>query len=160
MKRLNNYILEKLRINDKFKPGVSTPAKVYEVAVGDKVLIIDRSSKKDRRANFKINLSVSKISRIDDYSIWVENIDKEYKFENWQQSPRIPNTIAFWKKVADWSAIMKEDTAIKRLETYAANYDRYAKKGIRLSFSGFEIDKESFKSPSDLANKILDELKK
>ena len=134
MKRIEKYILEKLYLNKDIKTlkPSSIYEDIYDIHVGDKVLILKKENKPGRMTALYISLYVGEVISIDGKELNVTNIsssksfnDIPFEFEDHTHATSsINNCFAVWNKPGfGWIALMKKDKALKLMSRFLKIYD-------------------------------------
>ena len=127
MKQLNEYILEKLKVNKDVNNKVSEDNK-FHVKSGDKVLIINKSDKSNKSriyVSFKTGIideikTERHASGEDLQMVYIDTVKEPFFIEDAQKLPKIPNTFAFRNTFDNkWTALYtveKADTVLQQAQ--------------------------------------------
>lgn len=146
---INKYILEKLHLNKDIKTSKSSSMyeDIYDVHLGDKVLILKKENKSGRITAFYISLYVGEVTSIDGKELSVTNVSSNksfdeipFEFEDHTHStPRVSNCFALWTKPGfGWAALMKKDKALKLMSRFLKTYDPLQPRKVK-TFNSYRL---------------------
>ena len=126
MINLQDYIIEKLKINNNIDSNISKYEQIFKVHPGDKILVICKQNYRNRRGDIFVTLHTAVIDKIVDDKVFIKDIwsksmkymeDLEYTFEDPEKTTTsVPETFALYRPTEGrWVALMKKDKAIIKM---------------------------------------------
>lgn len=127
MINLQDYIIEKLKINNNINSNISRYEQIFKVYPGDKVLVICKENYRNRGNDIFVTLHTAVIDKIVDDKVFIKDIwsrsrtyikDLVYTFEDPKKTTTsVPETFALYRNKERnwWVALMKKDKAIIKM---------------------------------------------